>query len=114
MEEPIPRDLALQQVAETSLSVVLAQGQHSMVPAKLYESVALGVPTLVITESDSASAAAATRVGAIQREPNDIEGIADVLRSASQGSAANEVSTFPFVHAEIAQVADRLLRKVIR
>jgi len=57
------------------LNIVLAQMQPTQVPAKLYECVALGIPTLVITEPTSAAAREATRVGAVSYDASDVKGI---------------------------------------
>src|SRR4029078_7798432 len=46
----LPRDSALQFLSRSHLALVLAQDQPMCVPAKLYESVGLGIPTLVIAE----------------------------------------------------------------
>jgi hypothetical protein len=70
---------AMALVRRSHLSLVLAQHQPSQIPAKLYESVGMGVPTLVITESTSASAQEARRIGAITRDSADVDGIADTI-----------------------------------
>src|SRR5256885_5040333 len=55
-----------------SSDLVLAQYQPLCVPAKLYESVALGTPTLVIAEPDSAAAREARRLGAMTVDAAEI------------------------------------------
>src|SRR3989475_9030404 len=52
---PLPRAQALKVVSRSRLVVVLAQEQELQVPAKLYESLAMGIPTLVIAEEGSAA-----------------------------------------------------------
>jgi hypothetical protein len=81
----VPRSEALALSARSRLALVLAQQQDLQVPAKLYELVAMRVPTLVIAESDSASASEARRLGALALEPGDVTGIAAVLAAAREG-----------------------------
>ncbi len=71
----LPSDRALELMNRSHLNIVLAQLQPTQVPAKLYECVALGVPTLVITEATSAAAREAARVGAVSCDNSDVEGI---------------------------------------
>lgn len=80
-----PRDEALRILARCGASLVLAQGQGTAVPAKLYEAAGMGIPTLVVTEAGSATAGAGQRVGAAVRSPEDLEGMAQALRSAWTG-----------------------------
>lgn len=75
----LPRDGALKLLSRAHLALVLAQEQPMCVPAKLYEAVGLGVPTLVIAEFDSAAAREANRIGARTVDPNDIAGMRSVL-----------------------------------
>jgi hypothetical protein len=83
----VPRAEALRLGAASSASIVLAQGQTVMIPAKLYELVAMRVPTIVITEADSATAAEARRVGAYVVAPDDITGLALLFEELWQGRA---------------------------
>lgn len=75
----VPRDEALAILSSSALAVVLAQDQGLQVPAKLFESVGLGIPTLAITEEGSATAAAARRVGADVADPADPDSVARAL-----------------------------------
>jgi hypothetical protein len=84
----MPREGALEILAKSHVALVLAQGQATMVPAKLYESVAMGLPTLVVTEHDSATAAEAKRLGAAVHDPEDEQGIADTLSRVWSGDWA--------------------------
>jgi hypothetical protein len=113
MEPPMPRRDALNCVAKASLAIVLAQHQKTMVPAKLFESVAMGVPTLVITEAGSASAAAAGRVGAFVRDPDDVHGIALDMRRSAEGTLSPESTTLPYLHSQIAVHANEVLSRVL-
>jgi glycosyltransferase involved in cell wall biosynthesis len=74
-----PRPEALRLLVRSDLSLVLAQEQPTQVPAKIYEAVALGVPTLVITEPDSAAAREARRIGAMTLDSDDVAGMRQVL-----------------------------------
>lgn len=77
--DKLPRDEALDLLARSRLAVVLAQGQELMVPAKLYESVALGLPTLVVTERGSSSHHAAERLGVFAADPREEGALVGVL-----------------------------------
>jgi hypothetical protein len=109
----VARAEALQLLATANLAVVLAQDQAELVPAKLYEAVGIGVPTLVITEATSASAAAAQRVGALHREPHDVAGIASVLAEAwANAPSVRPRPSGPFTHMGLAEAASRILEEV--
>ena len=81
----LPRDGALRLLSRAHLALVLAQEQPMCVPAKLYESVGLGVPTLVIAESDSAAAREARRIGAMTADGHDVQAISGVLADLLAG-----------------------------
>lgn len=97
----LPRAEALDLLARSRLALVLDLGP-AQIPAKLYESVAMGIPTLVVAPRDSATWHEATRLGASLAEPDDVEGIAAVLgqawstplTSTHRGSAAAETSDY--------------------
>jgi len=109
---PLPRAQALGVVSRSHLAVVLAQEQELQVPAKLYESVALGVATLVVAPAGSAAALEGSRVGAIVRDPDDIDGIAGVLAQLWRDAAAERSSCpVPITYEAIAPLVDDLLRK---
>lgn len=75
----LPRDEALEILARSNLAIVLAQDQPNQIPTKLYESVGMGIPTVVIAPRDSASGREASSVGAIVVEPDDLEGMLRAL-----------------------------------
>ena len=75
----LPRSAALELVARSRLAVVLAQQLDANVPAKLYETVAMGVLTLMLAAPHSAASAEAQRLGAVAVEPNDIQSIVGVM-----------------------------------
>jgi glycosyltransferase involved in cell wall biosynthesis len=107
----VPRDEALSLLQRSALSVVLAQQQREMVPAKLYESVALGLPTLVIAEKGSASFEAAERVGALRAEPDDIEGIVEIFFSVWRGEVEQGRDPDALLdYGALSRVVDRLLQ----
>ena len=68
--------------ARNGLALVLAQQQEYQVPAKLYELVGLGIPTLVVAEEGSAAGSEATRLGAWRVDENDVAGLTEVLAAA--------------------------------
>jgi glycosyltransferase involved in cell wall biosynthesis len=105
----ISREEALRLAAGSSASLVLAQGQKIMVPAKLYELVALEVPTVVITEPDSSSAREARLVGAHVVAPDDVDGLARLFEQlwrggAPAGAATAEPFDYPTLARRMAQV----------
>ena len=85
MQRPLPRAAALDLLARSGLAIVLAQDQDYQVPSKLYESVAMGIPTLVIAGPDSASAREGQRVGAFVAAPDEVERIALILEQIWKG-----------------------------
>jgi glycosyltransferase involved in cell wall biosynthesis len=97
----VPRAQALELLARSRLALVLDLGP-AQIPAKLYESVAMGIPTLVVAPRDSATWREATRLGTALAEPDDVEGIAAVLGRAwstplssnPRGSPASEASDY--------------------
>jgi glycosyltransferase involved in cell wall biosynthesis len=108
----LPRAQALTVVSRSRLAVVLAQEQGLQVPAKLYESVALGIPTLVVAEADSAAGVEGNRLGALVRDPGDVEGIADVLEHLwRDDSRRRSVCPVAISYEAIAPLVDRLLRE---
>src|SRR5256714_1542569 len=75
----LSRRSALELLSRAQMALLLAQNQPLCVPAKLYESVALGTPTLVIAEPNSAAAREARRVGAMTVDAGDVTGISALL-----------------------------------
>jgi glycosyltransferase involved in cell wall biosynthesis len=109
----VSRAEALRLAAGSSASIVLAQGQKSMIPAKLYELVGMRVPTIVITETDSASAKEARRVGAYVVAPDDVVALADLFEALWQGRAPTpSEASEAFDYGALAQRMARLLIRV--
>lgn len=106
----LPRTEALDLMSRSHLGVVLAQDQELQIPAKLYEPVALGVPTLVVAEQGSAAAIEGQRLGASVLEPQDAEGIARLLeqlwRHETRAPLQSRVSV---AYEAIAPLVDQLL-----
>jgi glycosyltransferase involved in cell wall biosynthesis len=108
----LPRDGALQLLSRAHLALVLAQEQPMCVPAKLYESIGLGVPTLVIAEKDSAAACEALRIGAMTVDGSDREGIKAVLDDMLSGRIPIHIEPkTPISYEELAVEMDHLLRE---
>ncbi len=105
-----PRAEALEILARAGVSVVLAQDQGTAIPAKIYESVGLGIPTMVLTEHGSATAAAGRRLGAAVHPSEDLEGMARSLEAAWldewDGSVPSGVAVD---YAELAGQAEKIL-----
>src|SRR5207249_2728520 len=107
----LPRAQALNMVSRSRLAVVLAQEQELQVPAKLYESVAMGIPTLVVAEAGSAAGVEGERIGAVVRDPGDVEGIACVLEELWRADPHRRPRcSVPITYEAIAPVVDKLLR----
>ncbi len=108
----LPRTQALELLSRSHLALVLAQGQPMCVPAKLYESVGLGVPTLVIAEESSAAASEARRIGAMTLEDADVDGLRSLLEDMLAGRIPIRVETrTPISYEALAVEMDRLLRE---
>jgi teichuronic acid exporter len=101
---------ALQRLRSSTLALVLAQGQDMQVPAKLYECVGMGVPTLALAEARSATAREAGRLGAFVVEPNDIAAIADLFERAHRTAGATQPVVPPeILYPRIAEEVSLLL-----
>jgi glycosyltransferase involved in cell wall biosynthesis len=111
----LPRDGALDLLGRAHLALVLAQEQPMCVPAKLYESVGLGVPTLVIAEKESAAAREARRIGAMTVEGHDVSGIKSLLGDMLAGRLPTDIPPKTAIsYEELAIEMDRLLREGMR
>ena len=107
----LPRARALELLSRSHLALVLAQDQPMCVPAKLYESVGLGVPTLVIAEEASAAAREARRIGAMTLEGGDVEGMRAIIEDLLAGRIPIQIEPkVPISYEELAVQMDRLLR----
>ena len=108
---PLPRAEALNVVARSRLAVVLAQQQELQIPAKLYESVAMGIPTLVVAPADSAAWIEGKRVGAVVHDAADIEGIACVLERLWRDGLRERSCPVPITYEAIAPLVDKVLQQ---
>jgi len=108
---PLPRVEALNIVSRSRLAIVLAQEQQLQIPAKLYESVAMGIPTLVVTPPGSAAAVEGNRVGAVVRDSADVEGIACVLERAWRDGSRDRSCPVPITYEVIAPMVDKVLQQ---
>ena len=107
----LPRARALELLSRSHLALVLAQDQPMCVPAKLYESVGLGVPTLVIAEGASAAAREARRIGAMTLDSGDVEGMRALIEDLLSGRIPIRIEAkAPISYEELAVQMDRLLR----
>jgi glycosyltransferase involved in cell wall biosynthesis len=108
----LPRPQALELLTRSSLALVLAQGQPMQVPAKLYESVALGVPTLVIAEETSAAACEARRIGAMTVDGDNVEELRSLFEDMLAGRLPNKIEPkAPIAYEHLAREWDQLLRQ---
>jgi glycosyltransferase involved in cell wall biosynthesis len=88
----VPRGEALDILRRCTYAVVLAQGQPLQVPAKLYECVALGLPTIVITEQDSATASEARKMGALVYSDDQARALGETLADARSDAVRAELA----------------------
>jgi len=110
----LPRAEALAVVSRSRLAVVLAQEQELQIPAKLYESVAMGIPTLVLAPAGSAASVEGHRVGAQVCESADVPAIARVLEQLwKDGSGLRSPCPVPITYEAIAPVVDKLFRESV-
>ena len=108
----LPRTQALDLMSRSHLGVVLAQDQELAIPAKLYEPVALGIPTLVVAEKGSAAAVEGQRLGASVLEPHDAEGIARLLEQLWRSDRRTPFQCqVPVAYEAIAPLVDQLLTR---
>ncbi|CAN5739199.1 hypothetical protein BH23GEM11_BH23GEM11_18740 [soil metagenome] len=111
----MPRSEALDFLASTGVALTLAQDQATAIPAKIYESVGMRIPTLVVTEAHSASAGAGRRLGAAVHEAEDLDGMASSLEAAWDGSWTGELPEGVLLdYADLAGEAERLLANHLR
>ncbi len=107
---PLPRAQALEVVCRSRLALVLAQDQELQIPTKLYESVAMGIPTLVVASARSAAGMEGNRIGAVVRDADDVQGIAGVLEQLwRDGSRCRSLCPVPITYEATAPVVDKLL-----
>lgn len=107
----LPRAEALRVLARSDLALVLAQNQPTQIPAKLYECVGLGVPTLVVTETDSAAADEGRRIGAMIVDSEDVAGMRAILDEMVAGRLPATISsTVPISYESLAGQMDEILR----
>lgn len=100
---------ALDLINGSHLTLVLAQRQPVQIPAKLYECVAMNVPTLVIAESSSAAAREARRVGALTCEPTDIDSMRRIIAQLWANPSASLVAAgAPIAYEAIAAELESL------
>jgi glycosyltransferase involved in cell wall biosynthesis len=110
----LPRMQALDVLNRSHLALVLAQDQPMQVPAKLYECVGLGIPTLVIAEAASAAASEARRIGAFTVDENDVDAIRAVLEDVLACRIPITIAArAPVSYEGLAIRMDRLLREAV-
>jgi len=110
----LPRASALELLNRSNLAIVLAQDQPLCVPAKVYESVGLGTPTLVIAEEKSAASNEAHRIGAFAVEGDDVAGIKALLVDMLTGKIPSTLKPSARIsYEELAFDMDRLLRESV-
>ena len=108
----LPRPRALALLSRSHLALVLAQNQPMQIPAKLYECVGLGIPTLVIAEATSAAASEARRIGAMTLDGSDVAGIRALLEDVVARRIPTAVtSSAPISYHDLANQMDRVLRE---
>jgi hypothetical protein len=108
----LPRRQALELLSRSHLALVLAQDQPMQVPAKLYECMSLGIPTLVIAEATSAAASEARRLGAMTLEANDVEAMQALLEDVLADRIPTTIAArAPVSYNDLGIRMDSLLRE---
>lgn len=101
---------ALEVVSRSRLALVLAQEQELQIPAKLYEAVAMGIPTLVVATTDSATGVEGNRLGAVVCDSRDIDGIVRVLEQLWRARAPERSQCpVPITYDALAPLVDQIL-----
>jgi hypothetical protein len=77
----VPRTAALRVLARSHVAIVAAQGQDMMIPAKLYEAIAISRVVLVLAPSTSATGIEAARLGARVVDPENLDLLSRELES---------------------------------
>lgn len=77
----LPHSEAVDLLARSRLAIVPAQDQPLQVPAKVYESVGMGIRTVVIAPRGSATAREAVEIGAAVVEPDDVAEMLGLLEA---------------------------------
>lgn len=110
----LPRSKALDVLNRSHLALVLAQDQPLQVPAKLYECIGLGIPTLVIAEPTSAAASEALRIGAWTLDGSDVEGMRSLFEEMLICRIPTTITTgTPVSYEELGTRMNRLLSEGI-
>ena len=110
----LPRAQALELLNRSHLALVLAQHQPMQVPAKLYECVGLGIPTLVIAEPTSAAASEALRIGAKTVDGSDENALRAVLEDLLDNRIPTTIAALaPVSYEGLAIRMDHLLREAM-
>jgi glycosyltransferase involved in cell wall biosynthesis len=106
----VPGATALELINKSHLTLVLAQDQELQVPAKLYECVAMGVPTLAVAEPGSAAEREARRIGALTCEPQDVAGMTAILERVWN----DDISTTPPIAAISYETISKQMEALLR
>ncbi len=109
----VPRTEALEMTQESDIALVLAQGQASQIPAKLYECAQLGRRTLVLTEKDSATYREAERIGVRAVDPANFEKLVECFEDAITGNWKMTEPVSDFLYPTIANDLSKILEGII-
>lgn len=106
----LPREEALRLLARSRVALVLAQQQELQIPAKLYETLAMGVPTLVVAPEGSATAVEGRRLGAFVHDSDDVEGVAALFERLWRDGLEPRPGPTGITYEALAPRMDALLR----
>lgn len=110
----VPGAKALEIITKSHLTLVLAQDQELQVPAKLYECVATGVPTLVVAEPGSAADREARRIGAMSCGPEDGATMSAVIERMWRGELSSTPPLSTISYETISRQMEALLQPPAR
>jgi glycosyltransferase involved in cell wall biosynthesis len=109
----LPNQQAIDLLNRSHLALVLAQNQPLQIPAKLYECLGMCIPTLVISESNSAAAKEARRLGAYTCENDDIQGISEVIEQVRRSGGVRQTPRSSIDYEDLAGELDDILQDTL-
>jgi glycosyltransferase involved in cell wall biosynthesis len=109
----LPNEQAVDLLNKSHLALVLAQNQPLQIPAKLYECLGMRIPTLVISESNSAAAKEARRLGAYACESDDIQGISQVIEQVWRSGIVRQTPPSSIDYEDLAIDLENILQDML-
>jgi glycosyltransferase involved in cell wall biosynthesis len=117
----VPRSMVLSAVRGAGMAVTISSvsedaqfAERGIIPAKLFEALGLGIPTLLIAPpgADAEAILETTKMGR-RFSGSDTSGIARFLNEAIQGKGPQPGNSRPYAWANIGLQLDRILREAL-